>query len=150
MLVGKRDYLSQLKTSLVFEISNGTDKTKLLILAFLQCGEIVKNYWVWSLAQISRVCSFYRHFFTWHCCLPMRVYCFYAFSKFHIFMIKNYSLCFQRTAPGSGWRWRSQSPLLRKCRSRKRWPPKVAQQMFCGLSVLNFWAVCKFKIRALK
>ena len=43
MSVGKRDYLSRLQTLLVFLILNGIAKTKLAILAFLDCGEIVKN-----------------------------------------------------------------------------------------------------------
>ena len=43
MSVGKRDYLSRLQTLLVFIILNGTAKTKLAKLAFLQCEEIVKN-----------------------------------------------------------------------------------------------------------
>ena len=44
MLVGKRDYLSRLETLLlVFLTFNGTAKMKLVILAFLYCGESVKN-----------------------------------------------------------------------------------------------------------
>ena len=43
MSVDKRDYISMLLTLLVFLISNNTAKTKLAILAFLYCGEIVKN-----------------------------------------------------------------------------------------------------------
>ena len=39
---GKRDYLSRLQTLMVFLILKGTAKTKLAILAFLYCGEIVK------------------------------------------------------------------------------------------------------------
>ena len=43
MSVGKRDYLSRLQTLLIFLILNGTAKTKLAILPFLCCEEIVKN-----------------------------------------------------------------------------------------------------------
>ena len=43
MLVGKRVYLPRLQTLLVFVILNGMSKTKLAILPFLCCGEIVKN-----------------------------------------------------------------------------------------------------------
>ena len=43
MSVGKMDYLSRLQTSLVFLILIGLAKTKLAILPFLYCGEIVKN-----------------------------------------------------------------------------------------------------------
>ena len=43
MSVGNRDYLSRLQTLLVFSILNGMAKTKLAILSFLCCGEIVKN-----------------------------------------------------------------------------------------------------------
>ena len=43
MSVGKMEYLSRLQTLLVLLILNGTAKTKLAILAFLCCGEIVKN-----------------------------------------------------------------------------------------------------------
>ena len=43
MLVSKRDYLSRLPTLLVFLILNGMAKTKLAILPFLCCGELVKN-----------------------------------------------------------------------------------------------------------
>ena len=43
MSVVKRDYISRLQTLLVFLILNGTAKTKLAILAFLYCGQIVKN-----------------------------------------------------------------------------------------------------------
>ena len=39
----KRDYLSRLQTLLVFLILNGTVKTKLAILSFLCCEEILKN-----------------------------------------------------------------------------------------------------------
>ena len=39
----QEDYISRLQTSLVKLILNGTAKTKLAILAFLHCGEIVKN-----------------------------------------------------------------------------------------------------------
>ena len=42
MSVDKRDYLSMLQTLLVFLILNGIAKTKLAILPFLCCGEIVK------------------------------------------------------------------------------------------------------------
>ena len=37
------DYISRLQTSLVQFLSNDTAKTKLAILAFLYCGEFVKN-----------------------------------------------------------------------------------------------------------
>ena len=40
---GKGHYISRLQTLLVFLILNGTAKMKLAILAFLYCGEIVKN-----------------------------------------------------------------------------------------------------------
>ena len=43
MSFGKRDYLLWLESLLVFLILNGTTKRKLEILAFLCCGEIVKN-----------------------------------------------------------------------------------------------------------
>ena len=43
MTVDKRDYLSRLSTLLVFLIFNGLTKTKLAILPFLCCWEIVKN-----------------------------------------------------------------------------------------------------------
>ena len=43
MSVVERDYISRLQTLLVFSILNGTAKTKLAILAFLYCGQIVKN-----------------------------------------------------------------------------------------------------------
>ena len=43
MSVGKRDYFLRLQTLLVFLILNGVAKTKLAILPFLCCGEIVKN-----------------------------------------------------------------------------------------------------------
>ena len=43
MPVCKRDNLSRLQTLLVFLILNGMAKTKLAILSFLHCGEIVKN-----------------------------------------------------------------------------------------------------------
>ena len=39
----KRDYIKRLQTLLVFLILNLTERTKLAILAFLYCGEIVKN-----------------------------------------------------------------------------------------------------------
>ena len=43
MSVGKRDYFSRMLTLLVFLILNGTAKTKLTILPFFCCEEIVKN-----------------------------------------------------------------------------------------------------------
>ena len=45
MSVVKKDYLAdfRLQTLLVFLILNDTAKTKLTILEFLYCGEIVKN-----------------------------------------------------------------------------------------------------------
>ena len=43
MSVDKGNYLSILQTLLVFLILNGTPKTKLAILAFLYCGDIMKN-----------------------------------------------------------------------------------------------------------
>ena len=43
MSVGNRDYLPRLQTLLVFLILNGMAKTKLAILPFLSCGEIMKN-----------------------------------------------------------------------------------------------------------
>ena len=43
MSVVKGHYISRLQTLLVFLILNGTAKMKLAILAFLYCGEIVKN-----------------------------------------------------------------------------------------------------------
>ena len=43
MSVSKRDYLSRLQTLLVSLILNGMAKTKLAILPFSCCGEIVKN-----------------------------------------------------------------------------------------------------------
>ena len=43
MSVGKMDYLSRLQTLLVFLILIGLAKTKLAILPFLYCGEIVKT-----------------------------------------------------------------------------------------------------------
>ena len=43
MSVDKRDFLSSLLTLLVFLLLNDTGKMKLAILAFLYCGEIVKN-----------------------------------------------------------------------------------------------------------
>ena len=43
MSAGERDQLSRLHTLLVFLIFNGTAKTKLAILAFLCCREIVIN-----------------------------------------------------------------------------------------------------------
>ena len=43
MSVGKEDYLLRLQTLLVFLILNGMAKTKLEILPFLCCGEIVKT-----------------------------------------------------------------------------------------------------------
>ena len=49
MLFGKRDCLSSLQTLFVLLIFNGMAKTKLTILPFLCCGEIVKNY------NVSRV-----------------------------------------------------------------------------------------------
>ena len=44
MSVGKRYYLLRLQTSLVFLILNGMAKTKLAILPFLCCGEIMKTF----------------------------------------------------------------------------------------------------------
>ena len=43
MSVDKRDYNLGLQTLLVFLILNSTAKAKLAILAFLYCGEIMKN-----------------------------------------------------------------------------------------------------------
>ena len=43
MSVGKRDCLSRLQTLWVFLILNGMAKTKLAILPFLCCGEIMTN-----------------------------------------------------------------------------------------------------------
>ena len=43
MSVGKRDYPSRFQTLLVFLILNGTGKTKLAILTFMYCGEIMEN-----------------------------------------------------------------------------------------------------------
>ena len=43
MSVGERDYLSRLQTLLGFLIFNSLAKTKLAILPFLCCGEIVKT-----------------------------------------------------------------------------------------------------------
>ena len=43
MSLGKRDYLSRLQTLLLFFNLNDTAKTKLAIISFLYCGEIVKN-----------------------------------------------------------------------------------------------------------
>ena len=43
MSVVKRDYLSRLQTLFVFWSLNGIAKMKLAILAFLHCGQIVKN-----------------------------------------------------------------------------------------------------------
>ena len=43
MSVGKRHYISRLQTLLVFSLLNGIAKTKLAVLAYLYCGEIMKN-----------------------------------------------------------------------------------------------------------
>ena len=43
MTFGKMDYLLRLQTLLVLYISNGTVKTKLAILAFFCCEEVMKN-----------------------------------------------------------------------------------------------------------
>ena len=42
MSFGKRNYLLSIQTLLVFLIVNGTSKTKLAILVFLCCGEILR------------------------------------------------------------------------------------------------------------
>ena len=51
MLLGKRDYLPRLQTFLVFLIMNGRAKTKLAILPFLCCGEIMKNSIIHSMEE---------------------------------------------------------------------------------------------------
>ena len=48
MSVGKRDYFLRLQTLLVFLILNGVAKTKLAILPFLCCAEVVKNSYLFE------------------------------------------------------------------------------------------------------
>ena len=55
----KRDYLSRLQTLFVILILNGMAKTKLAVLPFLCCGEIVKNsitlYTLYTSSQTSAI-----------------------------------------------------------------------------------------------
>ena len=55
----KRDYLSRLQTLLVILILNSMAKTKLAVLPFLCCGEIVKNsitlYTLYTSSQTSAI-----------------------------------------------------------------------------------------------